>query len=222
MCRMLLPTAAAFFTALEADNSREFWRAQRTVYDDALRPAFLALLPDAPAGWRVYRPHNDTRFGRTAPYKTFLGAVTERADGVGWFVRVDARGLLVGSGIPMPARDQLARWREAVGGPDGAAFVAAADRVAATGARVHPGRYDPLARVPRGWPADHPRAEWLRWKGVEVTTRLGVSDDPLDADAVRALLDRGEPVHGWLAAHVGPSALSAEERFAPRTAARAR
>ena len=219
---MLLSTAAAFFTALEADNSREFWRAERRVYDDVLRPAFLALLPDAPGGWRVYRPHNDTRFGRTTPYKTFLGAVTELADGVGWFVRVDARGLLVGSGIPMPARDQLARWRDAVGGPHGDAFVSAAARVTASGARVHSGRYDPLARVPRGWPADHPRAEWLRWKGAEVNSRVGTADDPGGPDGVRALLDRGAPVHEWLAAHVGPSALSAEERFAPRTASRAR
>lgn len=212
--------AMSFFVALERDNSREHWQANRAPYDAELRPAFLRLVEAVPGWgpWRIYRPHNDTRFGG-APYKTFLGAVTERTDGVGAFVQVGLRGLLLGTGVPMPAPDQLARLRaalvDAASGPD---FVAAVAQVSTTGARVHGGRYPPLARVPRGFPADSPRGEYLRWKGVEVS-QLPDVDDP-SGPWVGERLAVGEPLHRWLAQHVGASALTAEERFAPRRTAR--
>jgi uncharacterized protein (DUF2461 family) len=110
-----LRDASAFFAALELENTREHWQAHRAPYDAELRPAFVQLVEAVPGWgpWRVYRPHNDTRFGG-APYKTFLGAVTERADGVGAFVQVGPRGLLLGTGIPCrprtSSRDCARRW----------------------------------------------------------------------------------------------------------------
>ena len=213
--------AATFFTALEADNTREQRQAHRASYDSVLRPAFVELVEAVPGWgpWRVYRAHTDTRFGGPT-YKTFLGAVTERADGVGAFVQVGPRGLLLGTGVPMPAPDQLLRLRTALADDAaGTAFVEAVELIEVAGARVHGGRYEPLARVPRGFPADSPRGTWLRWKGVEVNQR-----PPADGGAtgthVGDLLAVGDPLHRWLAGHVGPSALSAEERFAPKRPAR--
>src|SRR3712207_2399666 len=119
MCHMrqdFTAVAVNFFAQLEADNSRERWNATRDGYDDLLRPAFGELLDGLGGTWRAYRAQNDVRFARV-PYKTFLGAVTERPDGVGAFVQIGARGLLVGTGVPQPAPDQLARLRAAVGGP---------------------------------------------------------------------------------------------------------
>ena len=211
--------AVAFYTELEADNSRAFWSAHRDRYDGLLRPAFLDILTGLGGEWRVYRPHNDVRYART-PYKTFLGAVTEWSDGVGTFVRVGPRGLLVATGIPQPAPDQLARLRAGIAaGGSGTGFASAVERVEARGARVHGGRWDPLVRVPRGYPADHPRGIWLRWKGVEIAHHAGAPPwlDSTEAPArIRGLVDRGTPLHRWLATHVGPSALTPEERFAPR------
>ena len=211
--------AVAFFTELEADNSRSFWLAQRHGYDAVLRPTFLELTAALGGTWRVYRPHNDTRFGNATPYKAFLGAVTERPDGIGAFLQIGPRGLLVGTGIPMPAPDQLARWRTAVGEDTGADLGPAVAEVEAAGARVHAGRYPPLARTPLGWPADHPRSHWLRWKGVEVTHRPGTPDwldTPHATTEIETLVSVGEPLHRWLGRHVGPSALSPQERFARR------
>jgi hypothetical protein len=73
--------------------------------------------------------------------------------------------------------------------------------------------------VPRGFPADSPRGTWLRWKGVEVNQRPAAHDGA-SGTQVGELLAVGDPLHGWLADHVGPSALSAEERFAPKRSAR--
>ncbi len=217
MCHMpsesLVEVARSFFTDVESDNTREHWREVKSVYDDVIRPGFLDLVEPASGfgAWRVYRAANDTRFGNAkGPYKTFIGAVAERPDGVGAFVKLDSRGLLVGTGLPQPAPDQLPRLRDGIAGEAGGSFVAAVTSTRDAGADVHGGRWEPLKRVPRPYPPDHPRGEYLRWKGVEVNVRSG---EPTD---LGALLDRGAAVHWWLARHVGPSHMSAAERYAPK------
>jgi uncharacterized protein (TIGR02453 family) len=219
----LFSPAISFFGDLEQDNSKQFWERERTRYEQDVKPVFAAVI-DAIVGfgpWRTYRPFNDTRFQRDKdPYKTFIGAVTERGDGVGAFVQVSAKGVLVGTGIPMPATDQLPRLRAAIAlAQAGADFETALATTRATGAVVHGGRYEPLKRVPKDFPSDHPRAEYLRWKGVEVNTRVTKPvwvNPAAAAAAIDELAARGDAVHHWIGRYVGPSKMTAEERFAPR------
>lgn len=218
----VLLDAMAFFAALEGDNTKEFFERERDRYA-AARTTFVELCDslDGWGPWRVYRAHNDRRFRPDAdPYKTFLGAVSERADGVGAFVRVDASGVLVGTGIPMPAADQLERLRGAVADDrSGSALEAAIAAVRGRGLTVHGGRWEPLRRVPRGFPADSPRADLLRWRGVEANARVRAPHWRTVAEAAAAVdrhLADGAELEAWLGAHVGPSAMTAEERFAPR------
>lgn len=218
----ILDDAIGFYCALEADNTREFWSRERHRYDDGVKPLFAAILDGVGSfgPWRVYRPHNDTRFRATAPYKEFAGAVAERPDGVGAFVQVSARGVLIGTGIPMPAPDQLPRLRAAIAADrSGAAFETAIEEARAQGVRVHGGRYEPLARVPSGFPKDSPRADYLRWKGLEAGQRVerprwrSIEDA---SDGIDRLLDVPGSLHVWIGVHVGPSSMTAEERFAPK------
>ncbi len=217
--------ATRFFARLEAHNDREWWIANRAVYDTVIKPSFLDLLEGIGSfgSWRVYRPNNNLRFASNKPpYKTFIGAVAERDDGVGAFVQVGPRGLMIGTGIPMPAPDQLTRQRDAIADEtSGSAFQDAVDTVRAAGANVFGGRWEPLTRIPRGHPPHHPRAEYLRWKGVEIGHRPGLPDwlDQQQAsEKIDSLIGLGTPVHDWLSRHVGPSALTAEERYAPKPA----
>lgn len=219
----LLGAAMLFFAQLEADNSREFWQANRAVYDETIRPQFTAIV-EAIAGfgnWRIYRPHNDTRF-QTAkgPYKTFIGAVSERADGVGAFVQISKRGWLIGTGMPMPAADQLPKLRAAIAADaSGAQLLDRIAAVQATGATVHGGRYEPLKQTPKPFPRDHPRSAYLRWKGFEINYRptdVAWADSAAAAAGITHLIAQAEPLHQWLATYVGPSALTPEERFAPK------
>jgi uncharacterized protein (DUF2461 family) len=226
MCHMnsdLVERTTRFFAQLEDANTRAFWEAKRGIYDDEIRPEFialLALLKDF-TSWRVYRPHNDTRFhSGKGPYKTFIGAVSERADGVGAFIQISKRGVLIGTGLPLPATDQLPKLRAALADTrSGRTFVSALERVRSAGGIVHGGRWEPLKRVPKPFEASHVNAEYLRWKGIEVNSRLVRVDWNTSRDAaheLNALIMRGAPLHNWLATHVGPSALSAEQRFAPK------
>lgn len=225
LCHMtdrLLDPAITFFRDLEADNTTHFWERRRADYE-AIRAGFVAVCDrlDDLGPWRVYRPHNDRRFQPDrAPYKTFLGAVTEGSDGVGIFLQVGRRGVLVGTGMPMPARDQLPRLRDAIADErTGPALVEAIRRATARGVDVHGGRWPPLARTPRGYPTGTARDELLRWKGVEANVRVErpawrTVDEA--ATALRELVGRPIELNEWLGRCVGPSEMTPEERFAPR------
>jgi uncharacterized protein (TIGR02453 family) len=160
----------------------------------------------------VFRPNRDTRFSRDkSPYKTNAAAVIGPAhEGVGtYYLSVSAEGLMVGGGAYMPATDQLARLREAIDhdrtGPELEAIVADIRRKDG-----EVGAHDELKTAPRGYPADHPRIELLRLKGI-----IGWwNHEPgpwLHSEAARDTVAEGwrslGPLNAWLVANVGPSEL---------------
>ena len=204
-----LAGAPGWFAACAADNTREFWQAHKQQYADQVRAPFLQLLRNAGEdtdGWRVYRPHQDVRFRPGAgALKTFLGALHVAPDGTGRYLQVSADGLLASSGLPYLAADQLPRWRAAVAGADGEHLDRVLACARAGGARIKSGYPAPLVRVPRGHPPDHPRAELLRWKGVEVYART--ADAAVSAAWVTRTWAAGAELRAWLAEHVGISAL---------------
>ncbi len=210
-----LASAAVWFERAGADNTREFWAREKQHYAEDVREPFLELLAavDAdPASWRVYRPHNDTRFGADkGPLKLFLGALNIDDNGTGRYLQVDARGLLASSGMPYLAPDQLVLWREALLDERGDAFASAVEAARAAGGTLKSGYPAPLQRAPRGVDPDHPRIEWLRWKGVEVFGRAPAGHDE-PATWVRSTWAAGAPVAAWLGAHVGPSSLERPRR----------
>ncbi len=110
-----LSPAVAWFERVAADNTREFWQREQAAYRSDVSGPFAALLAEVDrdaSAWKVYRPHNDTRFGsERGPLKTFIGALRVEPDGTGRYLQLDARGLLASSGMPFLAPDQLSRWR---------------------------------------------------------------------------------------------------------------
>jgi hypothetical protein len=82
------------------------------------------------------------------------------------------------------------------------------------GLRITGGRYEPLKRNPKGYPPDHPRGTWLRWKGVEIPQRVVTPawlSSNQAAEKIGTLLRAGEDLIAWLDANVGPSSLTPEE-----------
>ncbi len=209
-----LVAASEWFARATAENTREFWAREKQRYADEVRAPLLALLAavdDDPTAWKVYRPHNDTRFAKDrGPLKTFLGALRIASDGTGRYLQIDARGLLASSGMPYLAPDQLPRWREALlDDAAGEAFATAVERAEATGGTLKSGYPEPLVTAPRGVSPEHPRIAWLRWKGVEVYGRAEPADP---AARIAGIWEAGRPVVAWLAAHVGASALERPRR----------
>ncbi len=199
--------ALEFYEGLAADNSKSYWLAHKQVYDDCvLAPMreLLAELEPEHGDAKIFRPYRDVRFSRDkSPYKTEIAAAFR--DG---YVRLSAEGLGAGRGMHEMAPDQLDRYRGAVGAVvtgDALARIAATLREQDIGVQGH----ESLKKVPRGYPADHPREELLRQKGLYAWRQWPVQPwlgTPAARTRVAGFLAAAEPLSDWLARHVGPSA----------------
>ena len=209
------PDALAFFAELEGNNERSWWLANKSRFDSSVRgplAALLAELEPVAGPFHVFRMNRDVRFAKDkSPYKTAQGAVAEAEGGTRLYVQISATGLFVGGGMYHCAPDQIARLRRSIDGEaTGEAFVATIAAVRKAGLTVDGGMEPPLATAPRGFPRDHPRVEYLRWKGCAASKDLGspkwlhTSSVP---DRVRSVWAKAETLFGWLDANVGPSRL---------------
>jgi uncharacterized protein (TIGR02453 family) len=195
--------AFTFFEGLASHNSREWFQANKEVYERACRRPMQSLLaelaPTYGAG-TLTRINRDMRFARgQAPYKTFI------ASGIGgrYWISLSKDGLYIGSGIYMPDGPTLRRLRGAIAddasGRKIAAIVSGLRRKKYT-----VGTHETTATAPRGYDADHPRIELLRMKDLHAGKQL-----PPSALSTRKALDRVvgvmadvKPLSDWLQRHV--------------------
>lgn len=210
--------ALEFYTALEADNSKAFWEANRARFEASVRAPIRAILAElADYGeFHVFRPHNDLRFAKgKPPYKTHQGAYTESEGGAGFYLQVSAAGLMCGTGYYAMAKDQLDRFRVAVDAEHTGAEVARlADDLRRRGYSV--GAISELKTAPRGFPKDHPRIELLRRKGLMVSKDFGAPSWIHTSKVVakiRQVWDGAAELNGWLDSSVGPSMLEPDGFF---------
>ena len=206
-----------FYEQLAADNSRAFWQANKSRFDEFVKQPMVELTEElADFGpFHMFRPYNDVRFSKNKPpYKTAQGAYGESEGGAGHYVQFSAEGLMVGAGYYAMAKDQLVRFREAIAGEATGAELAAlaAD---AEQRRYSLGAIDTLKTAPRGYPKDHPRIELLRRKGLIATQEFGASKWIHTKAAAKRIRDSWTGVAdlcAWLDAHVGPSTLPPDDR----------
>ena len=202
------PEAIEFLRDLEANNDRDWFKANRDRYDSyLLEPARELADQLADLGEpHFFRPYNDTRFHLRPPIKEQLGLAIGYGGAGGFYVELSLDGLLVAAGMHAPASDQLVRFRAAIDDRRRAAsFERAVKAAEAAGMEAAPPQ---LKRAPRGYPLEHPRIDRLRMKELTVYRRhaLGPWLHKRSADArVLKELDGARPLVSWLAKHVGPS-----------------
>jgi uncharacterized protein (TIGR02453 family) len=202
------PEAIQFLTELEANNDRDWFKANRERYDAfLLEPARELAESLADLGEpHFFRPYHDTRFHMRPPIKEQLGLAIGYGGAGGFYVELSLDGLLVAAGLHRPAADQLVRFRAAIDdGRRAASFERALETAAAAGLEPAPPE---LKRAPRGYPLEHPRIDRLRMKELTVHRRheLGPWVHKRSADTrIRRELDSARPLVSWLAKHVGPA-----------------
>ena len=192
------PDALEFLRELEANNDREWFKANRERYDAQLVEPARALAEQlrhlgAP---HFFRPYNDTRFHARPPIKEQLGVAIGYGESGGFYFELSLDGLLLGAGIHHPSSAQLDRFRRAM---DDGRRAAAFERALAKSELelVAP----ELKRAPKGWPPDHPRIERMRLKNLTVFRRheLGPWLHTAECDErVRTQLGSAQPFVTWL------------------------
>ncbi|MDR2886356.1 MAG: DUF2461 domain-containing protein [Rikenellaceae bacterium] len=171
-----------FLSALRANNNREWFEAHRGQYTEALAEfnAFvekmIAAMPAVDpelAGLTLrdctYRIYRDTRFSHDkTPYKTHMGAYFcpggKKSGYAGYYFHVEPAGggflgdSLLGIGLYMPQPVELRSVRDEI--MDNGKGIDAA--VKSSGFQLD--TENKLKRVPNGYPADSPWAEYLKMK----------------------------------------------------------
>jgi uncharacterized protein (TIGR02453 family) len=196
--------AIEFYDELEADNTKAFWQEHKSVYDGCVKAPMeelLAELAEEYGAGRVFRPYRDVRFSKDkTPYKLNCAAHLP-----GGYISLSADGLFVGSGLYMPAPDQLKRFRAAVDEEkSGAELTSIVQALRKDGFEV--GAHEALKTAPKGYAKDHPRIELLQQKGIVMSRSWAVGawlGTRKAKDRVVAGLQAARPLNAWLARFVG-------------------
>ena len=204
--------AVEFFEGLEVDNSRTYWQAHKSVYEQEVKRPMEELLEELGKEFgdgKIFRPNRDIRFSLDkSPYKTAIAGTLSR----GGYISFSADGLGVGSGLYMPMSDQLERFRRAVA--DSRTGKQIEQLVHATRAKgMEVTAHEELKTAPKGYSKDHPRIELLRMKGMTTWKQWPIAAWVGTAKAKQRIVDvlhAAKPINAWLDKHVGPTTMSTE------------
>ncbi len=179
---------AAFFFALAKNQDRDWFAAHKEEFELGWNKPMAALLAEVAAGIdsafpdcdiappKLFRIYRDVRFGKDkSPYKTHTGGLlmarSRRAESVtevpiALYMQVGTE-TFAAAGQYMMTPDSLAKFRAAVvDAKRGPELVKILTKLRAQG--FEPGAYAMMANVPRGFEAQHPRADLLKYKGLIV------------------------------------------------------
>jgi uncharacterized protein (TIGR02453 family) len=175
------PKTLSFLRALKRHNEREWFRDRKDQYEQHVRAPMIAVIeqlardlpsfaPELVADARrsLYRIYRDTRFSEDkSPLKTYVAAVFPPRDGekhrsAGLYFEVAPGWVWAGGGLYAPSTADLYRVREHIA----THLTQFRAIVEARAFRRQCGvlKGERLMRVPRGFPSDHPAAEFLTFK----------------------------------------------------------
>jgi uncharacterized protein (TIGR02453 family) len=179
------PEAIRFFQELALNNSKPWFEDNRVLFEEkVLTPARLlveelgerlrGIAPDLVADPRIdksiFRLHRDTRFSPDkSPYKTHLGIFLwegrrPKIENSGFYLQINPDSVELGAGIYLFPNDALPVFREAVVSPRGESLAKIVADIRQRGKLEMCAPH--FKKVPRGFAADHPNAEFLRYNGL--------------------------------------------------------
>ena len=173
-----------FFKQLAKNQNREWFKKNKSRYETDWAEPMLELLGEVREGIddaysycdldepKLFRIHRDVRFGKDkSPYKTHIGGTISISGTGGVMDKPVALYLQLGSepmagaGHYMLPPDKLMKVRKAIAedarGKELAKIVKALEKRGSSLMSA-----EKLVRVPKGFDADHPRAELLKMKGL--------------------------------------------------------
>ena len=210
----------SFFENLKKNNSKEWFEKNRNDFEKhVLHPSrefvigmgkkLRQIAPEINAIPKInkslFKINRDVRFSKDkSPYKTYMGiwlweGNRKRMESPGFYLHVENKAVFIGVGIKMFSKPLLDRYRRAVVDKKlGDELKKAVKKVADQGYLIDGKHY---RKVPRGYEADHPNAEFLLYNGLtarieEKVPNAFFSDAIIDYaySHYRNML----PLHRWL------------------------
>jgi len=175
------PEGIQFFRRLARNNKREWFQPRKQIFEEQVKQPMRELVQAVNSAMQdfaadyvtdpdkaIYRIYRDTRFSNDkTPYKDHIAANFRwrgggRHEGAGYYFAVSHKEVAIGGGLYMPTPEALLALRNHI-----ATHHAELRKV--TGSRtvrrlLGEMQGEQLSRVPKGFPADHPAADLLRFK----------------------------------------------------------
>jgi uncharacterized protein (TIGR02453 family) len=202
------PEALEFFRQLKRHNNRPWFLKHKEIYEEKVKAPMVELVlalgneirnfaPEmgVEPSRAIYRIYRDTRFSHDkSPYKTQIAAVFSPREfpkhmAAGLYFHVSASEVEIAGGVYMPGSAELVAIRRHISEQPGK-LRAILERKEFK--RQFGGLWgEQLARVPRGFPPDHPAADLLRYKQflVDVTQPAELATTP---DLFRVIIQHFE------------------------------
>jgi len=195
------PAALTFFRGLARNNRKDWFEARRAVYETEVKVPMTLLVEELDARLgaiapeivgqpkrSMFRIHRDIRFSKDkSPYKTNAacwffhrdaghGVGSQNAHGgAGFYFHLEPNACFCGGGIWMPPAPTLKAIRQALA-TDYRGFQKTVGTPAFKRAFGALSDEAMLTRPPKGYDADHPAAEWLRYKSFTAGRPVSVTD----------------------------------------------
>jgi uncharacterized protein (DUF2461 family) len=203
----------AVLLKLAGEPSQETRERIRPDRERQVRQPMIDLLNDLADVDPWYEDFAVWRYASTAYWWQNQCAVVRVARNIEIGFRFNLDGLRIKAAWWYADAHQIALFRTATAADESGR--ALEDLVSSLAADGHEILGDVMKRIPRGYPADHPRAALLKHRSLIAARELD-SDAVRDAEPVYRVCERLRPLLGWLAEHTVVAPEGAEVAAGPR------
>jgi uncharacterized protein (TIGR02453 family) len=226
---MFTSASLQFLRDLAANNRKEWFEDHRETYERTVRAPLRELVEEMDVRLAAVAPeivgdpkrspfriHRDVRFSRDkSPYKTHAAcwffhraagrsaAPHDNGGAAGLYFHLEPGGSISAGGLYRPPREALGRVRDALAERHRAfERTLRGDLAARFGGLTEE---FVLSRAPRGYPADHPAAHWLRFTSFTASRAIGdrAACDPKLPDRLAEDFAALVPMVRWLNGALG-------------------
>lgn len=205
--------AYAVLLQLGGEPSRETRERVRRDREEQVRQPMIDLLNDLAEVDARYDDFAVWRYASTAYWWQNQCAVVRVARNVEIALRFNLDALRIQAAWWCADTPQIALFRAATAADESGRILE--DLVSSLAADGHEILGDVMKRIPRGYPADHPRADLLKYRSLIAACELD-SDAVRDIEPVYRACERLRPLLDWLAEHTVVTPEGAEVAARPR------
>jgi len=193
-------TEQAYVVLLElgGEPSRDTRERVRRQREDCVRQPMIDLLSDLADVDPSYEDFAVWRYATTAYWWQNQCATVRVARNIEIAFCFNLDGLRIQAAWWYAGPEEIARFRAAAAADESGRTLA--DFVSSLAADEHEILGDVMKRVPRGYPADHPRADLLKHRSL-IAARELESDTVRDVEPVYRACERLRPLLDWLREH---------------------
>jgi uncharacterized protein (DUF2461 family) len=183
---------------LEGEPTLETRERIRRRREEHVRKPMIALLNDLADADSWYEDFAVWRYASTAWWWQNQCAIVRVARNVEITFRFNLDGIRIAANWSYADGEQIASFRAATAADESGSTLE--DLVSSLAADGHKILGDVMKRIPRGYPADHPRAVLLKHRSLKAVRELE-SESVHDVEPVYRACERLRPLLDWLADH---------------------